>query len=82
MESTQAPRAETYRKQPTGYRAFYPAPLPPEPPVRTEQPETKLNLLVLPIELTDRLQRVLQKYRQQDKLKQHGLSHRRKVHAI
>lgn len=47
--------------------------------VRTEQPEVKLNSLVLPAELTDRLQRVLHEYRQQDKLKQHGLSHRRKL---
>jgi hypothetical protein len=24
----------TYRSQPTGYRAFHPAPLPPDPPLR------------------------------------------------
>lgn len=47
--------------------------------VRTEQPEVKLSSLVLPTELTDRLQRVLHEYRQQEKLKQHGLSHRRKL---
>lgn len=47
--------------------------------VRTEQPEVKLNSLVLPPELSDRLRRVLHEYRQQDKLKQHGLSHRRKL---
>lgn len=47
--------------------------------VRTEQPEVKLSTLVLPKGLTDRLQRVLHEYRQQEKLKQHGLSHRRKL---
>lgn len=30
----QSNRAGTYRRQPTGYRAFVPAPLPPRPPVR------------------------------------------------
>ncbi len=30
----QSTRAGTYRRQPTGYRAFIPAPLPPTPPVR------------------------------------------------
>ena len=29
-----AHRAGTYRRQPTGYRAFVPAPLPPNPPIR------------------------------------------------
>jgi hypothetical protein len=28
-----ASRAGTYQRQPTGYRAFIPAPLPPQPPV-------------------------------------------------
>ena len=31
-------RAGTYRQQPSGYRAFIPAPLPPNPPVRIEGP--------------------------------------------
>lgn len=47
--------------------------------VRTEQPEIKLNSLVLPKELMDRLQRVLHEHRQSEKLKHHGLSHRRKL---
>lgn len=34
MEDKHPQRAGTYRKQATGYRAFYPAALPPEPPVR------------------------------------------------
>jgi Fic family protein len=33
---TQPDRAGRYIAQPTGYRAFYPAPLPPQPPVRVE----------------------------------------------
>lgn len=42
MESTEVPkagnavRAGRYVRQPAGYRAFVPAPLPPEPPVRIE----------------------------------------------
>lgn len=36
MDITQSHRAGTYRRQSTGYRAFYPAPLPPEPPIRIE----------------------------------------------
>ena len=33
MEGNQNRRAGTYIKQPTGYRAFIPSPLPPDPPV-------------------------------------------------
>jgi len=47
--------------------------------VQTEQPEVKIGSLVLPEELTGRLKRVLHEFRQQEKLKQHGLSHRRKL---
>lgn len=36
MDITQQQRAGTYRKQSTGYRAFYPAALPPEPNIRIE----------------------------------------------
>lgn len=35
-ESTSTTRAGRYQRQPTGYRAFIPAPLPPDPPVRVE----------------------------------------------
>jgi Fic family protein len=31
-----AGRAGAYRRQPPGYRAFIPAPLPPDPPIRIE----------------------------------------------
>jgi len=36
MEENYSGRAGTYRAQETGYRAFYPQPLPPEPPIRIE----------------------------------------------
>ncbi|MCC5788836.1 MAG: Fic family protein [Opitutales bacterium] len=36
MDITPTHRAGTYRRQSTGYRAFYPAPLPPDPPIRIE----------------------------------------------
>lgn len=35
-EKNESRRAGSYRKQPSGYRAFYPALLPPDPPVRFE----------------------------------------------
>lgn len=47
--------------------------------VRTEQPAVSLATLVVPDALGDRIRRVLQEYRQQDKLRHHGLHHRRKV---
>lgn len=47
--------------------------------VRTESPDVPLASLVLPKELTSRIRRVLQEYHQQDKLRHHGLSHRRKL---
>jgi hypothetical protein len=34
MLEARSSRAGTYRSQPTGYRAFHPAPLPPDPPLR------------------------------------------------
>lgn len=47
--------------------------------VRTEQPTVSLATLVVPDALGDRIRRILQEYRQQDKLRHHGLHHRRKV---
>ena len=35
-------RAGMYRRQPTGYRAFIPAPLPPDPPIRMDPEVTRL----------------------------------------
>ena len=34
MLQARSDRAGTYRSQPTGYRAFHPAPLPPDPPLQ------------------------------------------------
>ncbi len=34
--AAERPRAGRYIRQPTGYRAFYPSPLPPDPPIRLE----------------------------------------------
>jgi len=36
MDTYHQHRAGSYRRQPTGYRAFFPAPLPPHPPIRVE----------------------------------------------
>ncbi len=47
--------------------------------VLTEDPETPMTALVLPEDLRERVGRVIHEYRQQAKLKAHGLSHRRKV---
>lgn len=47
--------------------------------VLTEHPETPLSSMVLPEVLRTRIDRVLHEYLQQDKLKNHGLSHRRKL---
>jgi hypothetical protein len=33
MLEARSSRAGTYRSQPTGYRPFHPAPLPPDPPL-------------------------------------------------
>lgn len=50
--------------------------------VLTEEPSTPLAALVTPIAIRDRLNRVVHEYRQQDKLKSHGLKHRRKILLI
>lgn len=50
--------------------------------VLSEEPETSLSALVLPTELQERIARVIHEYRQQDKLKSHGLTHRRKILLI
>ena len=47
--------------------------------VLTEHPSTPFSSMVLPDELRARIDRVLHEYLQQDKLKIHGLSHRRKL---
>lgn len=50
--------------------------------VLTEEPETPISALVLPLELQERIGRVIYEYRQQSKLKSHGLTHRRKILLI
>ncbi|MCC5847835.1 MAG: ATP-binding protein [Verrucomicrobia bacterium] len=47
--------------------------------VLTEEPMTGIQSLVIPTEIQNRLKRVVHEYRQQEKLKSHGLSHRRKL---
>lgn len=47
--------------------------------VLTEEPETPHASLVMPESLLTRVGRIIHEYRQQHKLKAHGLSHRRKL---
>lgn len=47
--------------------------------VLSEEPSTPLSALVIPDALRERILRIISEYRQQDKLKKHGLSHRRKI---
>jgi len=50
--------------------------------VLSEEPGVPLSTLVLPAKLQDRINRIIYEYRQQDKLKSHGLSNRRKILLI
>lgn len=50
--------------------------------VVSEQPDATMSSIVLPPDLKKRLNRVTLEYRQQHKLKQYGLSHRRKILLI
>ena len=45
----------------------------------TEEPQVPLGALVLGEDMKDRIERIILEYRQQNKLKSHGLMHRRKV---
>jgi len=47
--------------------------------VLSEEPETSKSSLVIPKDLEKRIGRIIHEYRQQNKLKSHGLMHRRKV---
>jgi SpoVK/Ycf46/Vps4 family AAA+-type ATPase len=47
--------------------------------VLSEKTETPLSALVLPAQLKERIERIIHEYRQQGKLKSHGLSNRRKI---
>jgi len=50
--------------------------------VISQEPTVPMSALVLPINLRDRIRRIVHEYRQQHKLKSHGLSHRRKILLI
>ncbi|RPI77809.1 MAG: ATP-binding protein [Desulfobacteraceae bacterium] len=50
--------------------------------VLSENPETPKAALVLPHDLMNRIERIMHEYRQQHRLKTHGLSHRRKIMLI
>jgi len=50
--------------------------------VLTEKPEISKNTLVINSELKERINLIIQEYRQQSKLKSFGLSHRRKILLI
>lgn len=50
--------------------------------VLTEEPSTPLAALVMPNSIYERLKRITHEYRQQEKLKAHGLKHRRKILLI
>lgn len=47
--------------------------------VLSEQAHRPLSTLVVPEEIRDRIQRIVHEHRQQEKLKKHGLSNRRKI---
>ena len=47
--------------------------------VQTEISDTSLSALVIPDIIRDRIQRIIHEHRQQEKLKKHGLSNRRKI---
>ncbi|MGB5686338.1 MAG: ATP-binding protein [Candidatus Electrothrix sp.] len=50
--------------------------------VITEEPSTPLTAMVQPEDLCKRIKRVVHEYRQREKLKLHGLKHRRKILLI
>lgn len=47
--------------------------------VLSEEPDIAKSALVIPTSLDERIERIIHEYRQQHKLKAHGLTHRRKV---
>jgi AAA+ superfamily predicted ATPase len=50
--------------------------------VLSEEPIVPKSALVAPVSLVERIERIIHEYRQQHKLKNHGLSHRRKIMLI
>lgn len=47
-----------------------------------DRPETPFSALVIPEDLKTRIERIIHEYRQQNKLKSHGLSNRRKIMLV
>lgn len=50
--------------------------------VLSEKPEISKASLVMPSSFIDRIERIIHEYRQQQKLKAHGLEHRRKIMLV
>lgn len=50
--------------------------------VLSEEPDIPLTALVIPTTMRSRVERIIHEYRQQQKLKTHGLTHRRKIMLI
>ena len=50
--------------------------------VLTENPTTPKSVLVVPPDLMSRIDRIIHEYRQQERLKQHGLTPRRKIMLV
>jgi SpoVK/Ycf46/Vps4 family AAA+-type ATPase len=50
--------------------------------VLAEEPQTTLAALIVPLSLKTRVDRIVHEFKQQQKLKNHGLSHRRKILLI
>lgn len=50
--------------------------------VLVEESETLLSSMVISTELRDRIKRIIQEYRQRNRIKSYGLSHRRKILLI
>jgi Fic family protein len=57
--SPDSSRAGSYVRQPGGYRAFVPAPLPPSPPVATDQMQTLLGRAILAVGRLDGIAQTL-----------------------
>lgn len=50
--------------------------------VLSEEPSTPKSAIVAPLDLKDRIDRIIHEFKQLQKLKQHGLTHRRKIMLI
>lgn len=73
---------ETERQQGKAHLKVVPFPQDLKGLVLTEQPSTPLSALVASAETNSRIERILHEFRQRNKLKTHGLHHRRKILLI